>query len=65
MIGRLLIAVAVILVALGGWLAIQAAVRRYAERHPELGPAREECAGGCAGHGCSGSDTTCKHGHHS
>jgi len=59
-IGRLFIAVGIILAVLGGWLAVQAAVRRFAARHPEFGPAREECAGGCAGHGCRGDDTTCE-----
>jgi hypothetical protein len=60
MIGRLAIAIGIVFIALGGWLAVQAAVRRFAGRHPEFGPAREDCAGGCAGHGCTGDDTACE-----
>jgi len=60
MISRLVIAIGIILVALGGWLAVQAAARRFAARRPEFGPAREECAGGCGGQGCTGSETACE-----
>jgi len=52
--------IGIIVVALGGWLTVQAAARRLAARRPEFGPAREECAGGCAGHGCTRNETTCK-----
>jgi hypothetical protein len=52
MITRALLAAAIILAVLAGWLLVQAATRRFAARHPELGPARDECTGGC-GH-CGG-----------
>lgn len=58
MIGRLALAFGIVFAALGGWLAVQAAARRFAARRPELGPAREDCAGGCTGHGCH-TDETC------
>ncbi|MFH2139858.1 MAG: chemotaxis protein [Pseudomonadota bacterium] len=39
------------------WVAVQTAARRFAARHPEFGPAREEgeescggCSSSCAGH---------------
>ncbi len=53
MIGRILTAAVIIALALGGWLLVQAAARRFAARHPEFGPAREEGGGcgGCADHG--------------
>ncbi|KPK68274.1 MAG: hypothetical protein AMJ84_11410 [Acidithiobacillales bacterium SM23_46] len=60
MIGNLLMSIGIIVVALGGWLTVQAAARRLAARRPEFGPAREECAGGCADHGCTRNETTCK-----
>jgi hypothetical protein len=59
MIRELLLGVGIIFAALAGWLRVQAAARRFAARHPELGPAREECAGGCAGHGCAEKGTAC------
>jgi hypothetical protein len=58
MIWQYLIAIGVILVATTGWLLVQALARRFATRHPEFGPAREEgggCGSGqcgsCGGHG--------------
>lgn len=48
MIGRIVTAAVIIALALGGWLLVQAAARRFAARHPEFGPAREE-GGGCGG----------------
>ena len=39
-----------ILLALGGWTGVQQLARRFAERHPETGPYRQE-GGGC-GLGC-------------
>jgi hypothetical protein len=61
MIGRYLLAAALILALLAGWLLVQAAARRYAARHPEHGAAREEgsgCGGcgGCAAPGQCGRD---------
>ena len=47
---RYLIPAAIILVLLLGWILVQHLARRYAARHPEFGPAREEglgCDGGC------------------
>ncbi|MFP4243655.1 MAG: hypothetical protein ACLFRJ_01060 [Ectothiorhodospira sp.] len=52
------ITVAIHFVLFTGWYLVQEAARRFARRHPELGPAREEgggCAGGCGGCGLSGS----------
>ncbi|ANB02099.1 hypothetical protein [Ectothiorhodospira sp. BSL-9] len=34
------------------WVLVQHAARRFAQRHPEFGPAKEE-GGGCAS-GCGG-----------
>ena len=46
-------AVGIIALALGGWLLVQAAARRFAARHPEFGPLREDGAGcgSCADRG--------------
>jgi hypothetical protein len=49
MIRTLLVASGIILLALGAWLVVQAGARRFAARHPELGPAREPDAHGCSG----------------
>ena len=46
MIFDTLIAMLVIFGLLAGWLGVQHIARRYAERHPEHGPAREE-GGSC------------------
>jgi len=35
------------------WITVQAAARRFAERHPEFGPARE------MGHGCGACIDSC------
>jgi hypothetical protein len=51
---RYLIAVAIILALLLGWISVQYLARRFAARHPEFGPAREEgaaCGGLCGCHG--------------
>lgn len=41
------------------WLAVRAAARRYAERHPEFGALREEGKGcGCGNHSCG--ESVCK-----
>jgi len=37
----------VVAALLAGWVAVQAAYRRFARRHPERGPWRGEDAGGC------------------
>ena len=52
-----LVAPVAILSLLFGWTQVQRLARRFAERHPEFGPAREE-GGGC-GSGCSCSGKTC------
>lgn len=44
--------VAILFVLFTGWYLVQEAARRFARRHPELGPAKEE-GGGCAGGCCS------------
>jgi hypothetical protein len=41
-----IIAMAAILLFLGGWILVQEKSREFARRHPEFGPAREE-GGGC------------------
>jgi len=46
----------VIFLILVGWLYVQETYRRFAERHPGLGPFRQE--GGCDG-GCSCSQGSC------
>lgn len=53
MIGTYIIAMAVILAVLSGWVLVQHGARLFAARHPEFGPAREE-GGGCGiSCGCS------------
>ena len=56
MIFTYFITVFIILALLLGWIAVQHAARRFARRHPELGPAREE------GSGCGGLFCLCKDG---
>ena len=46
----------VIFVVLFGWLYVQDVYRRFASRHPELGPYRKD--GGCDG-SCSCSQGSC------
>jgi len=53
-----IIAGVLILVALTGWVVVQHLARRYAAKHPEFGPAKEE-GGGC-GKGCHCSQGSCK-----
>jgi hypothetical protein len=53
---RYLLAMAIILLIMLGWVAVQFLARAYAARHPEFGPAREE-GSGCGAH-CRCSDTT-------
>jgi hypothetical protein len=59
-IRNLLIASGIILLALGAWLIVQAGARRFAVRHPELGPAREPDAHGCSGCACVNDRTGCE-----
>ena len=52
-----LLAIGAIFAILAGGLAVQAQYRRFAARHPDLGPFREEkgCGSCSAGSGCSPS----------
>ena len=52
MLTNLLITTIAVLALLGGWIAVQAAGRRQAQRHPEIGPYREAGCGGFCG-GCA------------
>ena len=59
-----IIASVAVLVLLSGWLLVQQLARRFAARHPEFGPAREEGSGCgkscmCAGGSCSKTDRHC------
>ena len=55
--------VLIVLVLLAGWLAVRAAARRFAARHPEFGALREEGEGcGCGNHKC-GTDQCKREGH--
>jgi len=50
-----------IFVLFGGWLLVQDISRKFAKRHPEFGPYREEgsgCGGGC--HNCSDRKADCE-----
>lgn len=53
--GRYLVAIGLILLLLVGGIFVQQAYRRFAQRHPELGPFRDEEAGcgTCSGSRCS------------
>ena len=55
---KYLIAIAVILVILLGWVWVQGRARRFAARHPEFGPAREEGAG--CGKSCLCNNKECE-----
>ena len=54
MAGKIIISILVIFTVCGLWILVQQVARRFAERHPEFGPAREE-GGGCGFH-CRGKD---------
>jgi hypothetical protein len=54
MAGKILISILLIFTVCGLWMLVQQGARRFAERHPEFGPAREE-GGGCGFH-CRGKD---------
>ena len=47
-----LIAVGVIFSLMLGWILVQQAARKFAARHPELGPAKEEGLGCGKNCGC-------------
>ncbi len=52
-----IIAMLIIFVLMASWILIQQAARKYAARHPELGPAKEEGLGcgkkcGCGAGAC-------------
>ncbi len=49
MLANVLISTIAVLALLGGWVAVQAASRRQAQRHPEIGPYREAGCGGFCG----------------
>jgi hypothetical protein len=53
---KYLIAMLIMLALVFAWVAVQAAARRYAARHPEFGPLREDGKEGCGGCGnhCAG-----------
>jgi hypothetical protein len=52
--------VLIMLGLLAGWVVVREVARRFAARHPELGPLHEESDGcGCGAHKC-GTDQ-CKH----
>lgn len=44
-----LLASALIFVILLAWVGVQGVYRRFARRHPRLGPYREDACGGCTG----------------
>lgn len=41
------ITIAAVAALLAGWVAVQAAYRRFARGHPQYGACRDEQAGGC------------------
>ena len=51
-----LLATGLILLLLVGWILVQQGARKFAARHPEFGPAKEE------GSGC-GKSCSCSQGH--
>jgi hypothetical protein len=57
MMGKYLLAIGLIFAVLAGGIAVQNLYRRFAARHPELGPFREEkgCGSCSAGNGCGTS----------
>ncbi|MEE9357709.1 hypothetical protein [Candidatus Vondammii sp. HM_W22] len=52
---KMLLAGAVIMAVLVGWILVQNMARRFARHHPEFGPYQEKrgCGGNCS---CSGGD---------
>lgn len=58
---KYLITIGIMLALVFAWIAVQTAARRFAARHPEFGPLREEGKESCSG--CSSSCAShCKHG---
>jgi len=57
-----LLAAALILLLLVGWILVQQAARNYATRHPEFGPAKEEGSG--CGKGCTCNNGRCSRNRH-
>ncbi len=60
-----LVTIAILLALLLGGIAVERVYRRFANRHPELGPFRKEgggCGGCCSGGACGGGacDTEAK-----
>ncbi len=58
-----LIAMGIIFILMSGWILIQQAARKYAAKHPEFGPAKEEGLGcgkncGCGANSCEKSSET-------
>jgi hypothetical protein len=55
MMATYLLTIGLIFVLLAAVILVQGAYRRFAQRHPELGPFREEkgCGSCSAGSGCS------------
>ncbi len=56
-----LLAMGLILLVLAGWILVQHGARRFAARHPEFGPAKEEGSGcgsccSCSSGRCTGRD---------
>ena len=53
---KYLVTIGLIFAILAGGILVQGLYRRFAQRHPELGPFREErsCGSCSAGSGCSG-----------
>ncbi|MCC6658797.1 MAG: hypothetical protein IT512_11480 [Rhodocyclaceae bacterium] len=56
---KYLVTIGLIFAILAGGIAVQALYRRFAARHPELGPFREEkgCGSCSAGSGCGGASS--------
>ncbi len=52
-----ILAIALIMTILGGWILVQKLARDYAARHPEFGPAKEE--GSSCGKGCLCRNGSC------
>jgi len=60
MLATYLLAMAIILALMVGWLTVQQVTRAFAQRHPELGAHREE-GGGCGTGNCScGKANSCR-----
>ena len=58
-----LLATGLILVLLVSWILVQQGARKFAARHPEFGPAKEEGSGCGAGCGCTGGNCSRRNEH--